>query len=94
VWKDYLEIRVSSSKRGVGLADGLTKIATGESAGRRTYSGSHPDKTDWDEGDHFARFVYMVRHENETDADGVFYNKGNSTEWNEYLVWQVLKHIM
>lgn len=48
--------------------------------GQKRMAVSRMSSTDAPRRDHFAHFFYMVRMENNNDADGVFYNKAQSVD--------------
>lgn len=96
LWDDYMK-NVCGRKRSYGpptmLQHVQTRIEVGEANGKHAFSRprGEVDKTRWTTVDHLARFIYMVRHDNETNPKGVFFNKGNSTAHNTWLLWNLLK---
>lgn len=71
---DYLHKR-ERLEHGHGLWDIQVRLISGEARGNTKYSAMFPNKTDWDGADHFARFHYHVRRENERLNEGVFFRQ-------------------
>jgi hypothetical protein len=51
------------------------------------------DKSHWMSYGHYARFIYIVVHDNQVNPNGVFYNKKDSTPDDPFLIWNLMKYL-
>lgn len=99
LWEDYLKQKCGRKRGWRGPPTMLhmvqRRIAEGEADGKRKYSKPREEtgKNMWVERDHYARFLYMVRHDNEVDPEGVFYKQDDEMADHDFLLWSVLKHL-
>ena len=84
--------KAADVKRGPGPAlDRVERrLVEGELFARQTYSRVRPDKAAWLAEDHYARFLWRVRSENNS-MHGIFHGKNLSVSEMDYRVWQVLQ---
>ena len=88
LWDNLVKNLAGQAKRGEGLHIVQRRLITGEAGGGRKYSAYFNDKDSWDSIDHYACFLYWVRHENEEDRRGVFFNKPSLSEkTKDAIVW-------
>ncbi|KAE8357873.1 P-loop containing nucleoside triphosphate hydrolase protein [Aspergillus caelatus] len=95
LWNDFLRNR-KGGERGPGLVIVQARVISGEAAGNRKYSAFTKDKTEWDEVDHYACFLYWVKYENTTSRSGVFFRTQKTEDEIDRLIWALkdwLRHI-
>lgn len=87
--------KLANNERGPGLHAIQRRIASEQAQGELKYSSDsrEDEKEGWDNIDHLACFVYLVKHKNKTSRDGVFYKKSTSEPEMDQLVW-ALKDII
>lgn len=63
------------ARQGPALNAVRNAIRRGEAAGQRKYSARYPNKRDWNDLDHYARFICTAVEANREMQDGVFFEK-------------------
>lgn len=91
--KCLLQKAAKSNDRGVQLSTAQQRLTEGEQMDRRKYSRQNPDKTDWDECDHLAWFLWWVKNENSTSNEGVFFGRDISESDKELILWGVKDYV-
>jgi hypothetical protein len=95
LWNDFLRNQ-KRGERGPGLTIMQARILSREGGGNQEYSAFTRDKTEWDEADHYACFLFWVRHENTSSKQGVFFRTQSSQDHIDRLIWALkdwLQHI-
>ncbi|PYH93706.1 P-loop containing nucleoside triphosphate hydrolase protein, partial [Aspergillus ellipticus CBS 707.79] len=88
LWDNCLKY-VKRKGRGVSLETVQEHLVRGEVGGQQRFSALTLDKQGWDEADHLARFLWAVKHTNETNHEGVFFRRNVSDDEKEKAVWKV-----
>jgi hypothetical protein len=73
--KQMEKAKGGKARQGPALNAVRNAIRRGEAAGQRKYSARYPNKRDWNDLDHYARFICTAVEDNREMQGGVFFEK-------------------
>lgn len=88
--KQVEKAKGGKARQGPALNAVRNAIRRGEAAGQRKYSARYPNKRDWNDLDHYARFICVAVEDNREMQGGVFFDKNIDEGEAEEMMWKSL----